>query len=288
MDEDKAQGGQLTENEAVQQFMKLLMENRPDDGHDYSILLWQIDNMATRLNAALDELSEVKGQLAKIQESPEKNSISRAMGTVENRLHAIQERVAGMKERIIEGAKGAMAEVKRTGIKALDKAFSAVGIKKMLETIQQDLSASITDVRRSIEKVGSVGRELRSVGGHLKNVGRAAVGKEMQAVDGGTEGRFQAAVLSPLRLEKDILSHLNNLALAAIGNVEHLEQAAGNVPEKAEADIALDELEPPPDKAEKQKGKTSVLKDLKEKKGQAAAHAAPATEKERKIQEAAL
>lgn len=288
MSEDRAQGGQLTENEAVQQFIKLLMENQPDDGRDYSLLLWQMDSMATQLKAAFDELSEVKGQLAQMQESPEKSFISRAMGTVENRLHAVQEGIAGMKERIIEGAKGAVAGVKQTSIKALDKAVTAAGIKKMLEAVQQNLSASITDIRRSIEKVESVGRELRSAGGHLKNVGRAAAGKEMQTVDGGKEGRFQAAVLSPLRLEKDILSRLNNLTLAAIGNVEHLEQAAGNVPDKAKTDTVLDELEPPPDKAEKQKGKPSVLKDLKEKKGQAAAHTAPVPEKERKAQEAAL
>ena len=122
--EDRAQGGQLTENEAVQQFIKLLMENQPDDGRDYSLLLWQMDSMATQLKAAFDELSEVKGQLAQMQESPEKGFISRAMGTVENRLHAVQEGIAGMKERIIEGAKGAVAGVKQTGSAVPLPAFS--------------------------------------------------------------------------------------------------------------------------------------------------------------------
>ena len=116
-------------------------------------------------------------------------------------------------------------------------------------------------------------------------------------VDGGSEGRFQAAVLSPLRMEKTILNQLNNMALAAIGNMERLEQAAGHTREDAipeagqeepeeHTEVAdLDGLEPPPDKG---KEKPSVLKDLQEKKAQAAARPSPAPEKEKKVHEAAL
>ena len=105
----------------------------------------------------------------------------------------------GLKEQIITCAKEAAAGIKQAGVKALDKAVSAIGAKKTLEAMQKNLSGSITEIRQSIEKVEAVGKELRSVGGHLKNAGRAAAGKEMVTVDGGTEGRFQAAVLAPLR-----------------------------------------------------------------------------------------
>lgn len=208
-----------------------------------------------------------------------------------------------MKERIVEGAKEAVAGVKRTGIKALDKAVSAIGIKNRLEAMQGNLSASMADIKNTIEKVEAVGQELRSAGGHLKNVGRAAAGKEREDVDGGKEGRFQSAILSPLRMERDVLVKLNNLALAAIGNVERLERAAGNNLEEArdgkqadvkgipspgmEMDAKLTEsgkIPPTNNKAEK----PSVLKDLKEKKDQTAGHAVPAPDKGRKAPEAAL
>lgn len=298
MNRDKPPDGELMENEAVQQFFKLLMENRPEAGQDYSIMLWQMENMAHQLDAAMKELSEVKGQLAEMQESPVKKFVSHAVNAVEKRLHSMQEGLMDMKGRIIEGAKEAVAGVKQTGIKALDKAVSAMGIKKGLEAMQKNLSASMADIKNTIGKVEAVGQELRSAGEHLKNAGRAAAGKERKAVDVGEEGRFQAAILSPLRAERDILVKLNNLALAAIGNVERLEQAAGNALEEAkdgslpagqgmpEPDI---ELPPYQEKAmEHNAEKPSVLKDLKEKKSQAAAHAAPAPDKERKTQEAAL
>ena len=271
MNDQNVQTGQLQENEAVKQFLQLLMENRPDKGQDYSMMLWQMDNMMNQLNSALNELHDVREQLAKMQENPVKRFVLHVADAVEGRLHVMQICLAEMKERIVEGAKEAVEGFKRTGVKALDHAVSALGIKKAME--------------------------LRCAGGHMKNAGRALMGKEQQVVDGGSEGRFQAAVLSPLRMEKTILNQLNNMALAAIGNMERLEQAAGHTredaipeagqeePEEHPEAADLDDLEPSPDKG---KEKPSVLKDLQEKKAQAAARPSPAPEKEKKVYEAAL
>lgn len=293
------QMGELLENEAVRQFLQLLTENRPDQGQDYSMMLWQMDSMANQLNSALNELHDVREQLAKMQENPVKRFVLHVADAVEGRLHVMQICLAEMKERIVEGAKEAVEGFKRTGVKALDQAASALGVKKALESIQKGIGESITDVKKSIEKVENLGHELRSAGGHMKNAGRALMGKEQREVDGGSEGRFQAAVLSPLRMEKTILNQLNNMALAAIGGMERLEQAAGHTKEEAaleaeagqeaaEMPVGMEDmegLEPAPDKG---KGKPSVLKDLQEKKAQAAARPSPVPEKEKKSHEAAL
>ena len=297
MNDQSMQAGQLQENEAVRQFLQLLMENRPDKGQDYSMMLWQMDSMANQLNSALNELHDVREQLAKMQENPVKRFVLHVADAVEGRHHVMQICLAEMKERIVEGAKEAVEGFKRTGVKALDQAVSALGVKKALESIQKGIGESITDVKKSIEKVENLGHELRSAGGHMKNAGRALMGKEQQEVDGGSEGRFQAAVLSPLRMEKTILNQLNNMALAAIGGMERLEQAAGHTKEEAaleagqevaEMPVGMEDmegLEPAPDKG---KGKPSVLKDLQEKKAQAAARPSPVPEKEKKSHEAAL
>ena len=49
MNDQSMQAGQLQENEAVRQFLQLLMENRPDKGQDYSMML---DRKSTRLNSS--------------------------------------------------------------------------------------------------------------------------------------------------------------------------------------------------------------------------------------------
>lgn|GEM_PF-1810811 len=283
--------GQLQENQAVQEFMKLLMENRPDKGQDYSMMLFQMDNMAGRLETALNELQEVKQQLAEVRESPAKNFITRAVNAVENRLHAMQERLSDMKDHIVESARQAVDDFKQAGVSVLDKAVSALGIKKGLEAMQEDLSASIADMKQSIGKMETIGHELRSVGGHVKNVGRAVIGKEQQTVDGGMEGRFQAAILAPMRMEKKILGQLNNMALAAIGGVERLEQAAGREQEpveEAEPEQPEELGEEPEKPVAREEKKPSVLKDLREMQAQAAARPAPTPDREKKPQEAAL
>lgn len=283
--------GPVQENQDVQQFLKFLMENRPDKGQDYSMMLFQMDNMAGRLETALNELQVVKQQLAEVRESPAKNFITRAVNAVENRLHAMQERLLDMKDHIVESARQAVDDFKQAGVSVLDKAVSALGIKKGLEAMQEDLSASIADMKQSIGKIETIGHELRSVSGHVKNVGRAVIGKEQQTVDGGTEGRFQAAILAPMRMEKKILGQLNNMALAAIGGVERLEQAAGREQEpveEAEPEQPEELGEEPEKLVAREEKKPSVLKDLREMQAQAAARPAPTPDREKKPQEAAL
>ena len=296
MNGENAQGGTLLGNEAVRQFLELLVRERPDEGRAFSVMIAQMEGMGRQLDAALRELAEVREQLAGMQEGPEKGSLSRAMDTVGKRLQVMRQGLAEMKDHIVEGAREALAGVKQAGVKALDKAVSAMGIKKGLEAMRESLSCSISDVKASIEKVEAMGKELRSVGGHLKNVGRAAFGKEQKVIDGGTEGHFQAAILAPMRTEKGILDRMNNMVLAAIGSVERLE-AAG---ERARAGTGREDSQEPPDGQEsprgeepqgaerKAPGKPSVLKDIREGRKQAASHAAPAAEKAQRAQEAAI
>lgn len=281
---------QLKDNEAVQEFLKLLTENMPSKGQDYSTMLWQVDGMARQLEQALIELQSVKQELSKMQENPVKRAVSRIVQSVENKIHALQERLSDVKDTIVENAKQAVEAVKQTGISALDKTVSFLGIGKALNAMQEDLSRTMADTAKSIEKIETIGHELRSVGGHLKNVGRAVVGREQNLVDGGKEGHFQAAFLAPMRATHKILSHMNNTTLAAIGGVERLEQAANRNKEQPEVEepeqpVELDE-EPAPSKPEA-KEKPSILKDLQEKKAEAAAHTAPVPEKA-KTAEAAL
>ena len=85
MNDQSMQAGQLQENEAVRQFLQLLMENRPDKGQDYSMMLWQMDSMANQLNSALNELHDVREQLAKMQENPVKRFVLHVADAVDRK-----------------------------------------------------------------------------------------------------------------------------------------------------------------------------------------------------------
>lgn len=265
----------LQGNEAIQQFIKLLEENgRQEQAADLSALMWYMDGMSRQYDAVLQELQNVRQQLAQVKEPSSKYVVQGAAAKLEHRAHQIKETLDNLWEKIAGCAATAAKNFKETGVSALDKAVSAMGVKNALESLQNHLSEMITDTKRNIEKVESIGHELRSVGGHLKNAGRAMSGKETQTVDGGQAGRFQSAVLAPMWGAQKLLSGMNNATLAAIGGMEHLEQTA------EDARAARTERQ-----TEK---KASVLRDLSEKKVEAAARSTSAPEKEHKAPEASL
>ncbi len=72
MNENNPQGGQPMEPETVRQFYKLLVQNRPDAGQDYPLLLQQANHVTEHLRAAAHKLAEARRQLTRVLESPEK------------------------------------------------------------------------------------------------------------------------------------------------------------------------------------------------------------------------
>ena len=265
----------LQSNETIQQFMKLLEENgRQGQAADLSALMWYMDGMNRQYEAVLQELQQVRQQLAQAQEPSVKYVMQGAAAKLEHKAHQIKETLDSLWEKIADCARNAVENFKETGVSALDKAVSAIGAKNALESLQEKISGMVADTKQNIEKVEKIGHELRSVGGHLKNAGRTITGKETQVVDGGQEGRFQSVMLAPMRATQKLLSSMNNATLAAIGGVESLGLSAEAAREA---------------RAERQaEKKPSIRQALAEKKAEIAGQPAPVPDKEHKPQEAAL
>ena len=197
--------------------MKLLEENnRQGQAQDLSLLMFYMDGMTRQFEAVSQELQEVRQQLAQAQEATAKKAVGRMVEALGHKVEKVREALDDLRERITDCAKNAVENFKEAGVTALDKAVYAIGVKNVLESLQEKISGMLSDTKQNIEKVESIGHELRSVGGHLKNAGRTLTGKETQTVDGGQEGRFQSVVLAPMRTTQKLLSGMNNANLAAI------------------------------------------------------------------------
>lgn len=266
---------ELHENQNVQEILKLLQEYKPDTAKDFSALLWYVDGMERQFEAVFQELQTVKSQLSEIKDNqnPVKKSFSPIVTRLEMGLEAAREQLHNVKENIVESAGKLLDSVKQNGISALDKTASFFRFKDVLTAVQKKLNHSILDTRHSIEKIESMGKELRSVGGHLSNAARAARGKELKSVNSEPEGRFQAALLAPLRTAHKLFVSMGNSTLAAIGSVERLEQTAEHGRDK---------------KVSKQEEKPSVLHELQTLKAEAAARPPLEPDKEVKPKEATL
>lgn len=194
----------LIDNGDVKKLLSLLSKVEGDRAKEFSQLIAYVDAMGRQFDRVSAELVQVRGQLAELQQSPVKKALSAAVTGLEKGVHA--------------------------ALAGLNKAVSFLGVKKTLNLLRGDLHNTVTDAKATIAKVEAVGEELRSVGGHLKQAGRATVGKERQEVDASKEGRFQAGLLAPLRSFRDIVEHMEQSAGKAVGQLEKLEQAAARKP----------------------------------------------------------
>ena len=273
----------MEKSPVFQEFLKLLNENgRSAQGQDLSLMAWYLDGMERQFDAVLQELQSVKAELAQVSErqAPAEFFLSKMVEALETRVERARNRLLTFCDRIVECAQDAVDRFKDAGVSALDSAITAMGVKKGLEHLQEGLQNSLSGIRDAIGKAEDVGHELRSVGGHLKNAGRAMTGKDTQTVDGGQEGRFQSAVLAPMRGIQKLLSNINNNTLAAIGVVEDLEQSADMARNRQEERAA--------DKPGKRLAKKpSIRQALQKNQTEIAAKPAPAPDKN-KGQEAAL
>lgn len=263
--------GTLPENAVIDEFLKMMAENgKTGQAQDFSQLYFYADSMLRQVDAVLQELQTVKQELADVKsyQPPVKKAITGMVQMLENKLNHMREKLHQIDKFLVEYAGKAVQKMKQTGIFMLEKTASTLHVKKAMEAIRNDLSDSIKENKRTIQKIEAVGKELRSIGGHVKNTGRVLLDKNIQNVDGGKEGLFQSGLLAPMRTTQKIMSHMNNATLAAIGNLERLEQTATELRESL------------PQK------KQSIRKDLSEKRDVAAAR--PVPDKEQKTQEAAL
>lgn len=261
-------------NDAIQELLKLLEVNRQEKrADDLSMLSWYVDDLERQYNAVLQELQDVKIQLAEAADAPakERNLLQRTVDALEDRMWDIRDALDSVRETVCEWAQNTVEEIKERGVLALDKIASLIGVKEKLEDIRESIQQSVEDTRETIGNLESVGRELRSAGSHLKNAGRAAVGKEVRRSNTEKEGLFQSVVLAPIRGIQGLLSHMNNGVLAAIGAVERLEHTSEVVRDVRSAGK-----------------KPSIRQALAQRRAEAAAPAAPAPEQARRHTEAAL
>ncbi len=293
MDYGNGQAGQFLQNKDIRELIDLLKQNNPSQGKEYAALLWQVEDMSRLLDKVLRELQEVRTQLGGQKESGTKQAVTKAVGAVEGRIGTMRMAVSDMKERIVKGAREAVEGFKHGGTRALDMAVSLLGIRKGLEAMKNSLESSLRDVRKSIQTVEKVGHEMRSVGGHIRNAAHAIAGKEPLPVADRGEGRFQAAILAPLKRERDTLGRLLGLVDSAIRKLEKLEQAARRPTAEKQRESTGAEKRQHGTKENREAGghrenrqsekaavKPSVLKELRENQAKAAARPAPAPGKE--------
>ena len=126
----------LDTSPSFQDLLTLLKENgREVQEQDLSLMAWYLGGMELQFNLVLNELQNVKAQLAQAteQQVPAKPALTRMVEALEAKVEQAKERLMAFRDKIVECAKDAADRFKDSGVSALDSAISAIGVKKGLE-----------------------------------------------------------------------------------------------------------------------------------------------------------
>lgn len=223
----KSKAQPIAENEYVKELVAILRENNAPDTKDFLAVLGQVGAMEKQLDAAVKELAAMRQELKTAQEQnhPVRTTLQKAVIAMQGQVLDLRDKLAELKRQVIDGSKSAVAAFREKGIAALDNVARFFKIKPMLETMRDSLNESIKWDDNAISKIEAISAEYHQAGRHLKNIGRAMLGKE-GIQEAKPTGKLAKTILAPYRAERSCLSAMKKSVEAAIGNVARLEDRA--------------------------------------------------------------
>lgn len=275
-----------TEMPNVEELLKILLDvNLEQNRQTVHLLMNYMNDIEENFFSVLEELDTVKAQLAQVQQTPQtkevRHTLADLMQNLQEQANHLQEQIHSMKTRLNEKAAQLVQNFKDQGVTALNHVCEFLGVKENLTQMRESLLQSAKEMQGSMDKIDQVAGELRAATTHVKNVGRAIVGKEAQEVEQPKEGGFFYQMKRPYRAMQDFCLKNAGKIEKDIHKIENLEQRVEKIADGKKA-AGVEKL---PDKQEK----SSIMEKLQSMKEKQAGQqkTAPMVETAKK-QEAAL
>lgn len=215
------------ENEFVKELLSVLRENNAPSTQDFLAVLQQVGAMEKQLDAAVQELAAMRNELAEAQKQnhPFKDTMQKAVIVMQGQVLDFRDKLSALKQAVVDGCKAALADFKEKGISALDNIARFFKVKPMLENMRDGLVQSITQDDKAIAKIEAVSTEYHEAGRHLKNMGRAMLGKAA-IEEARPPGKLARMAAAPFRAERNSLAAAKKTVDAAIDSISKLEDRA--------------------------------------------------------------
>ena len=130
-----------------------------------------------------------------------------------------------IRDSIISGCKQALTDFKERGTAALDDLARFFHLKQGLLSMQKATESAIQLDSQAIKKIETVSAEYHEAGRHLKNAGRALMGKEA-VQEAKPMGKLAKTIAAPYKADRACHLAMRNTIQKALSGLERLEQAA--------------------------------------------------------------
>lgn len=225
----KGKSQALQDYESVRELLALLKEHQSPGREELMVALGQVAEMENRLAEAVAELKAIREDLTQMPRQPLKTALQESVIGLQDRLPALRDSLTQLKAGIIEGCKKALVDFRARGVMALDNVSRFFHFKSVLEAVRSSINACIRIDERAIAKIETMSAEYHEAGRHLKNMGRAAMGKE-GIREARPTGWLAKTIQAPYRAELACFMGAKSNLDKAIASFDRLERSAQKPP----------------------------------------------------------
>ncbi len=144
---------------------------------DVQSLVGYVESMEYNLSVMMNEIQEMHAEVKRLHDRGIRNQCGKIISKAEDKIHQAKTMVSVIKVRLIDAAGNAVKTCKEKGKSALIRAVEAMRVSTALSKIKSGFSHISQSMRQSAGQIDVIRGELHEVGGHMKNAGRALLGR---------------------------------------------------------------------------------------------------------------
>lgn len=222
----------LREYPQIIELLSILEQNglRKEKDEVQSLVIY-IGDMEDKLAQMMGELREMRGEVKQIHDSGLHAKCTRLLDSVQSKIEQTKETVQTVKQNFVRAAGNAVRVFKEKGRTALLQAVNAMKIPAVLVHLKNGSHIAAQSMQEAAGKVDATREQLHEVGSHLKNAGRALLGRP-------------AKQLEKLEADKGVLAKLRNFFEGTQKAFFRMEKGADSLSEKLRNDKAPEEKKP--------------------------------------------
>ena len=174
----------LYEHPQITELMDILEQNgMGKEKEEVQSLVDYIGDMEKTLTEMLKEMQGMRQEINLIHNNSLRAKCQNLVQKTEGKIKQVIAVVVRVKDNLIQSASNAIKTFKEKGKEAFSKAVRAMKVPETLDKLAGLFGKLSKEVEQDVVQINAMQSELNSAKGHLRNVGRLLIGREMKEAE---------------------------------------------------------------------------------------------------------
>jgi hypothetical protein len=215
-----------TLSESIDSLKKILTDNnQPEAALALDEVMEYINKMNNNYRSMEDEIQNIKLQLT-LNQVLNTAFVNNTISGMENENKGLKAHIDEFVHKLHDRINGILQDFKDNGVIALNNTVKKLGLKEAMESERDNYNHSAERYQKRIDKLDTMDHEYNEAKAHLKNIGRAATGKELLQAD-ESQNALIRLLKAPCTQSKARYMEMATNADKLVQKYERLEERAG-------------------------------------------------------------